>query len=201
MHQVSSTPRSDGLLHAWRHPRVGGAQGRCIGTTDLPVDLRKARRLARRIHAQARRLKLPQQVVTGSLHRSRAVGQALRRLGWVHHVDSQLNEASFGAWDGLTWAQIDKDAIDRWVGAFLHHRPGGGDSAAQMVDRVRRWQAPADCRVLVTHGGWLSAARCLAQGLAMQCSAAQWPTAPGHGCHLTLDPAALWPDRQEMSIL
>jgi alpha-ribazole phosphatase len=188
------------LLHAWRHPRVAAAQGRCIGITDLPVDARKARRLARRIHVHAHRLNLPLAVATGSLQRSRAVGRALRRLGWIHHVDVQLNEASFGAWDGLRWAQIEIADIDRWVEQFLHHAPGGGESAAQVIDRVRRWQPPSGCRVIVTHGGWLSAARCLEQGLARHCSAAQWPPAPGHGRHRALDPATLWPDRQEMSI-
>ena len=30
----------------WRHPRPTGHEGRCIGRTDVPVDPRKARRLA-----------------------------------------------------------------------------------------------------------------------------------------------------------
>jgi alpha-ribazole phosphatase len=180
-------------LHAWRHPRVAAAQGRCIGITDLPVDARKARRLARRIHVHARRLNLALRVVTGSLQRSHAVGRALRRLGWIHHVDARLNEASFGTWDGLAWQQIDVTEIDRWVAHFLDHAPGGGESAAQVIDRVRRWQPPAGCQVLVTHGGWLSAALCLARGQARACSAAQWPRAPAHSRYLALDVAVLWP--------
>ncbi len=41
--------------HAWRHPRPRGVAGRCIGRTDVAVDPRKARRLARRIHREALR--------------------------------------------------------------------------------------------------------------------------------------------------
>ena len=33
-------------LHIWRHPKPVGAAGLCLGRTDLPVDPRKARRLA-----------------------------------------------------------------------------------------------------------------------------------------------------------
>ncbi|MCP5360863.1 MAG: fructose-2,6-bisphosphatase, partial [Sinobacteraceae bacterium] len=65
------------LLHAWRHPRVADADGRCLGRTDLPVDPRRARRLAYRIRAPARRHALPQIVVTSPLQRCRAVGRWL----------------------------------------------------------------------------------------------------------------------------
>ena len=41
-------------LSVWRHPQPVGAAGRCIGHTDLPVDARKAKRLAHRIRQAAR---------------------------------------------------------------------------------------------------------------------------------------------------
>ena len=55
-------------LWVWRHPKPIDAAGRCIGIADLPVDPRKARRLASRIRRTARRHGLPRQVVTSSMH-------------------------------------------------------------------------------------------------------------------------------------
>jgi len=55
---------------AWRHPRPIGADGRCIGgRTDLPVDARKAKRLAHRIRAVARREGLVREAVCSPLER------------------------------------------------------------------------------------------------------------------------------------
>ena len=46
--------RADAAVVVWRHPKPIGAAGRCIGHTDLPVDPRKAKRLAHRIRRYAR---------------------------------------------------------------------------------------------------------------------------------------------------
>ena len=44
-------------LTVWRHPRPEGVKGRCIGgRSDVPVHWRRAKRLARRIQAHARRV-------------------------------------------------------------------------------------------------------------------------------------------------
>lgn len=87
-------------LHAWRHPAAIGAEGRCIGRTDLRVDARRAKRQAHRIRAFARRHGLPCIVVTSPLERCRAVGRWLLRWGWRHWIDPALVEANFGEWDG-----------------------------------------------------------------------------------------------------
>ena len=97
-------------LLAWRHPPARGAQGRCIGRTDLPVDPRRAKRLAHRIRDRARRAGLPRQVVTSPLQRSAAVGRWLARWGWRHRVDPALSEVDFGAWDAKPWAELSIEA-------------------------------------------------------------------------------------------
>ena len=84
MNAASFSPKAGGdasnerqepfTLYAWRHPRAIGAEGRCIGRTDLHVDPRRAKRLAHRIRALARRQRLPRIVITSPLQRSRAVG-------------------------------------------------------------------------------------------------------------------------------
>ena len=42
----------------------------------------------------------------------------------------------FGNWEGRTWADIGKPAIDTWTAAFAAHAPGGGDSLSAVLARV-----------------------------------------------------------------
>lgn len=172
-------------VRVWRHPRVAAADGRCIGRVDLAVDRRKAKRLARRIQRVARRERLPKIVVTSPLRRCRDVGRWLARWGWSHRVDVALAEIDFGAWDGQPWSAVAKADVDRWCEDFASHRPGGGESVAELLERVRRWQA-GDARVAVSHGGWMSGALWLAGERASPPTCAQWPAAPKHGRMIAL---------------
>jgi len=176
-------PCSPSGFIAWRHPRPIGHLGRCIGRTDLPIDPRKARRLARRIHRHAHRQGLPHLVCTSSLQRCRAVGRHLRRLGWRHVVDDALLEADFGTWQGQAWAHIARGAVDAWVADFLHHRPGGGESLQQVLTRAAAWQPPEPGATVVGHAGWMLARRWLqTHGLGRPpTQASQWPKPPAHG--------------------
>jgi len=172
-------------LHAWRHPRADGAQGRCIGHTDLAVDPRRAKRLAHRLRAYARRHALPRIVITSPLWRSRAVGRWLARWGWQHQVDAALAELDFGRWDGRPWSAVPRHAIDAWCADFAHHAPGGGETVDALLQRVAGFD-PGAARMLVTHGGWLSAALWLARSSGTAPSSAHWPAAPQHGSRVDL---------------
>lgn len=181
-----STP---GTLYAWRHPPARAAQGRCIGHTDLPVDPRKAKRLAHRLRAQARRLGLPRVVCTSPLARGREVGRWLARWGWQHRVDAALSELHFGAWEGRTWAAVPAAEVEAWCQHFLTQGPGGhGEPVPALLARVQGFE-PGLCRLLVTHGGWLSAALWLQHQGAAPPEAARWPAAPAHARCTRLD----WP--------
>lgn len=190
-------PGSRTLLWCWRHPRAIGASGRCIGRSDLPVDPRKAKRLAHRLRGQARRHGLPHEVWVSTLQRSLAVGQWLARWGWRLHVDARLCELDFGAWDGLPWADIARAEVAAWEADLLHHAPGGGESLAQLAQRVQAFveasqPAAAGPRLLVTHGGWINALLHLrlhsplhhplgAPLSPASIDAAHWPPPPPHG--------------------
>ena len=184
---------------AWRHPRPQGAEGRCIGRTDLPVDRRKARRLAHRIRAAARRQGWPRVVYTSSLQRCAAVGRVLRGWGWRHVVDDALIEADFGAWDGQPWSAIPWVEVDAWCADFTDHAPGGGEPLRAVLARVARWPDPAACcpgnvaavpRLVVAHAGWMLARQWqLAQPRPPE-QAAQWPRAPRYGACWSLGAAA-----------
>ena len=174
------------VLHAWRHPPVRGAAGRCIGRTDLPVDPRRAKRLAHRMRAFARRNRLPRIVVTSPLARCRAVGIRLARWGWQHRIDAALLELDFGAWDGLPWSCVPREGVDAWCSDLAGHAPAGGESVGALLERVRSFD-PGEARMLVTHGGWLSAALWHGSGPpARQPTCAEWPPPPRPGQHREL---------------
>ena len=175
-----SAAASAAWLHAWRHPRAEGAEGRCIGRTDLPVDPRRAKRLAHRIRVFARRHALPRVVITSPLERSRAVGRWLARWGWEHRVNEALTELDFGRWVWLPWDRVPKHDFDAWCRDFEQAAPGGGEPVASLIQRVRRFD-PGPARVVVTHGGWLSAAQWLAVRPQQAPDCAHWPAPPGHG--------------------
>jgi alpha-ribazole phosphatase len=142
----------------WRHPRPRGAKGRCIGgRTDLPVDPRKAKRLAHRIRAHARRHDLPREVVTSPLARAADVGRWLQRWGFRWQVDAALLEADFGSWDGKPWAEIEPAEFERWMADFCGFDFDGGESLNALLARAAAWQA--SCALVVGHGGWISARR------------------------------------------
>ncbi len=173
-------------LHAWRHPRAPGAEGRCIGgRTDLRVDPRRAKRLAHRIRAFARQRGLRHVVVTSPLQRSRAVGCWLARWGWRHRVDAALSELDFGRWDGQPWTAVPRAEFDAWCADFERQPPGGGETVAALLQRVRGFD-PGAARIVVTHGGWLSAARWLRDGRGAPPDSARWPAAPLYGQRIAL---------------
>lgn len=169
-------------LWLWRHPKPVGAAGRCIGRTDLPVDPRRARRLAHRIRQVARREGLPREIASSPLQRCADVARWLRRWGWRHHVDARLLELDFGAWDGQPWTAIAHAEVAAWEADFTHHAPGGGESLHQMRVRVRGYLAEQDPagppRLIVAHAGWISA---LALLDAPALAAVNWPAALRHG--------------------
>lgn len=170
-------------LHAWRHPRAIGSEGRCIGRTDLPVDPRRAKRLAHRIRALARRQGLPRIVLTSPLVRSRAVGRWLARWGWQHRVDPALAEMDFGTWDGRPWREIAWAEVAAWEADFAGHAPGGGESLHQLRQRVAgvlmRLAAAGRPVLAVGHAGWMNALAL--HGRPGSPTAADWPAPPRHG--------------------
>jgi len=170
-------------LWCWRHPRAIGAAGRCIGRTDLRVDPRRAKRLAHRIRAMARRENLPRTVWVSTLQRSLAIGHWLADWGWQVHVDARLCELDFGDWDGRSWSGIAWTDVEAWQADLLRHAPGGGESLQMLAARVSAFcnESAADgSRLLVTHGGWINALLHLPHGV-QAVDAASWPAPPPHG--------------------
>lgn len=170
-------------IWAWRHPRAEGAVGRCIGRTDLHVDPRRAKGLARRIQATARRHGLPREVHTSPLQRCADVGRWLRLWGWKHVIDPALLEMDFGRWDGRRWDDIGRAEVDDWCAAFATTAPGGGETLDAMLARANRWRdsQPSEIPALVVaHAGWMLARRWRSEHGKTPPSANTWPLMPEH---------------------
>jgi len=76
-----------------------------------------------------------------------------------YRTDGRLAELSFGRWEGLTFAEVKRNAADVQALAAREHdkwgfRPPGGESYADLLVRVRQWQETvARDTIAVAHGG------------------------------------------------
>ncbi|TSE21546.1 alpha-ribazole phosphatase [Tepidimonas alkaliphilus] len=163
-----------------RHAAPRLEPGRCYGRLDVEAD-----EAATQAAAAALRAALPPRWAGWHSTRSRC-RQLATALGeppaGAWREDARLDELDFGAWEGRAWEAIGAAALDAWVADFAHHRPGGGESVAGMLARVRAAlgeaaAAGADDLVWITHAGVIRAV--------------QWLRAHGE----RLPRADVWPQR------
>ncbi|WP_256107478.1 bifunctional RNase H/acid phosphatase [Streptomyces sp. ODS05-4] len=93
-----------------------------------------------------------QEIVTSPLRRCRqTAAEVAERLGLEVRVEEGLREADFGAWEGLTFAEVRErypDDLDAWL-ASPKAAPTGGESFAAVSRRV----AAARDRLTTAHAG------------------------------------------------
>jgi broad specificity phosphatase PhoE len=83
----------------------------------------------------------------------------------AQHPDDRLKEVSWGAWQGLTRAEVAKREPAAWARREadpLRFTPPGGESYAMLFARARDWlESVADERrlVVIGHGAWGRALR------------------------------------------
>ena len=96
-------------------------------------------------------------------------------VGAALTIDERLYELDFGAWEGQRWdalASTDPAALRRWTDNWQTAAPPGGETVADLEQRVRAWWAAlAHDRdhLLIAHAGVIRALRVIA--------GADWPTA------------------------
>jgi probable phosphoglycerate mutase len=103
----------------------------------------------------------PTAVVSSPIRRARQTADAIgAQLGLTGSVVDGWAEIAFGAWDGLTFAEIAErwpEGVRRWQGS-LDFAPPGGESLRDLVARVRAVRAatvaahPGQVVVVATHG-------------------------------------------------
>lgn len=150
-----------------RHAPVTGHEGRIYGNLDVACDCGDEalfRALATQLPEDAVWLVTP-------LSRTRATAQAIAR----HHatapdsfeVEPRLAEQDFGAWQGLTYAELERQRSGAWHRFWLapaEETPPGGESfaalsarVAEAIEALTRRHAGRDI-VCVAHGGPIRAA-------------------------------------------
>ncbi|MGC3984057.1 MAG: histidine phosphatase family protein [Pseudorhodoferax sp.] len=162
-----------------RHPLVQLAPGICYGASDVPADPVHTADCAARL---ARELPHGLAGACSPLGRCRSLADALRRLrpDLRFTADARLAEMDFGRWEGQHWDGIGPAAMDAWTQDFARHRPGGGESVSDFVERVEaalQATAAADApeALWITHAGVAKAVRWLLSGKGPLARADQWP--------------------------
>jgi probable phosphoglycerate mutase len=131
---------------------------RFAGTGDIPLTATgraQARAAARRLAGER-----IDAVVSSPLRRARDTAAPIAEaLGLAVEYDDDLRETDFGAWEGLTFAEVrDRwpDDLDRWL-ADPAAAPGGGEAFAAVAERAARARAallarhPARTVLVVSH--------------------------------------------------
>ncbi len=152
---------------------LNNQQGRYMGQSDIALnDLgeQEALMLAERLAGEPLDV-----IVTSDLQRARVTAQIIAR----HHAlpiyeDAALREIAMGQWEGFTYAEIlarDEALVKRWRADPTNHAPPGGETTAQLRDRLadalERWQSqyPAANVLWVTHAGAIGVLICHLLGI------------------------------------
>jgi broad specificity phosphatase PhoE len=162
------------LLIVPHAPTDWNAAGRYQGHSDTTLSERGRRQAG----LLARRLKFERinAVYASDLRRAVETVSAIcepRCLEW--RCDGRLRELNFGAWEGLTYAEVQDryaQALTAWEAEPLGTAPPGGETLAQLAGRVEAFLAGLDdvsdpdwTALLVAHRGSLRVLLCLALGL------------------------------------
>ncbi len=115
----------------------------------------------------------PNIIIHSDMKRTRAIATPLAaKLGIAPIAEPLWQERDFGDWEGRRWTAIYREtgnAMDGMIDDPEHFRPGGGETTAELVRRIKRaLQALHDARsaVVVSHGGPIACLKLILKGLA-----------------------------------
>lgn len=139
-------------------------EGRLQGQRDIPlnpVGRVQAEEAGRRLQALVPHVE-DLAYVASPMARTRETMGLLRQAIGLHpasyKIDERLVELTFGAWEGMTWKEVRKAepqmAVLREQDKWHYVPPGGGESYAMLVERVRPvLDDLTRDTVIVAHGG------------------------------------------------
>lgn len=165
------------IIYLIRHAEtVWNRERRYQGQMDVPLSeggRRQAERLAARLRLRHRHQGFDA-LWTSDLSRSRDTAEAIgRALGLTPLVHAGFREINFGAWEGLTFPEIEERFPESAI-AYRHDsvttRPPGGESFIEMQERATAafkevWRPDHGRVILVAHGGTLKGLVCHLLGL------------------------------------
>lgn len=159
-----------------RHAEIGKEhQGRYIGSTDLPISEKgvgQARDLAARLVRYS-----PCRCLSSPMERTRQTADILcSRLDITRQYDDGLVETNFGAWEGLTFAEIAlkyPKEVDRWSADGIDFQFPDGEKNSDFYARVRKvalrmYDNEAPPLLVVSHGGVIRTLICHFLGLSFE---------------------------------
>ena len=146
---------------------------RYLGQRDLPLNSR-GHRQAEHLAQELREIEFLR-CYSSDLARAKQTASAIimeRDLAIT--LEAALREASFGTWEGLTYAEVCRQyplEAAAWVDSQGLTQPGGGESLGDLEERLVNWledlyaEDPEGNILVVTHGGPLRVLLCLLLGL------------------------------------
>ncbi|WSY77447.1 bifunctional RNase H/acid phosphatase [Streptomyces sp. NBC_00879] len=133
------TPATFVLLRHGETPLTPEKRFSGSGGTDpslSPAGMRQAEAVAAALGARG----TVQEIVSSPLKRCRETAEAVAtRLGLDVRIDEGLRETDFGAWEGLTFAEVQEryaDDLSAWLASPKVEPTGGGESFATVARRV-----------------------------------------------------------------
>lgn len=179
-------------LHLLRHGHVDtGTHRLAYGHADLPLSS-TGRRETELLLAFATSLPNPKGVISSDLSRCTDLARPLAEALGVPLVETPaLREQHMGDWEETPWSELNganPQAIHDFWDDYLNERPPGGETWAEMAERVHAWfdaQALDGRWLVVTHIGVIRALLCRGLGLPLD-QALRWAPARASHTHLLL---------------
>lgn len=142
-----------------RHTAPQGTAGLCYGRLDVPL----AESFEQEAAALDAALPPVDHLLTSPAMRCRRLADWLgekRRL--TPTVDHRFQEMDFGHWEGRLWSEIPEGEVNVWAEHFFEGRPHGGESVAQVAERVGlgllQVRRRRGTNLIITHAGVVRAA-------------------------------------------
>ncbi|WP_158584002.1 histidine phosphatase family protein [Salinibius halmophilus] len=115
-----------------RHPRPVIQPGVCYGQLDVNAQEDHLQLVAQHLTSALRPFRV-QHVISSDLYRCQALAE---QLPYQYVISPLWRERSFGSWEGQTWDDIGKSALDNWANDPFFFAPPNGESLWDMLKRI-----------------------------------------------------------------
>lgn len=145
-------------IYLIRHPKPDHVAGLCYGRREVPVNPGSLAHAATAVREQVpERVLKEARIFTSPSSRCVLLARDLAAPR-EPRIAEDLEEMSFGSWEGQCWDAIPRDQLDAWARDVWRFKPGGAESAAMVALRWQRWATLVRLSgeafaVAVTHAG------------------------------------------------